>query len=89
MGEVIGLAMDAPTLMVAGVVGIAVLGVAWFAVKFWLASTRPADIREIHSPTLDRMNREALEQMMGEEEQEEDEAPEELKKIVPGENGGE
>jgi hypothetical protein len=69
------------------VVGIAVLGVAWFALRFWLASTRPPNIREIETPALDRLNREALEAMGKGEKEEDEEAPEGLKKVVPEEPG--
>jgi hypothetical protein len=73
-------------LTVVAVVGIALMGVAWFAIKFWLASTRPADIKEVQTPKLDQLNREALE-AMGDDEEEDEEAPEGLKDVVeePGE----
>ena len=80
-----------PTMWtVMAVVGIALLGVAWFALKFWLASTRPADIKEVQTPNLDRMNREALEALGEEEEDADEEAPEGLKDVVeePGESRG-
>jgi len=73
-------------------VACAVLGVAYFAVRFWLISTRPANIRDVPTPTLDRLNREALEHMAKEtaeedeaetEALEEEEAPEGLKMVVP------
>jgi hypothetical protein len=73
-------------------VACAVLGVVYFAVRFWLISTRPANIQDVPTPTLDRLNREALEHMAQEsleEEQEEtealeqEEAPEGLKMVVP------
>jgi hypothetical protein len=80
--------MDGTTLAVAGGVGVAVLGVIYFGIRFWLISTRPADIREVETPNLDRLNRAALESMgesSGAEEEGdgEDEAPAELKSIVP------
>jgi hypothetical protein len=50
-------------------------------VKFWLASTRPADIREVQTPTLDRLNQRAL-AALGDEEEDEEEAPEGLKDAV-------
>ena len=78
------LAFTSGWLMVAGVVAIAVLGVAGFGLRFWLASTRPADIKEISTPRLDRLNQQALERMArGGDEEEEEEAPEDLKKVVP------
>lgn len=66
---------------VVGIVGLAILGVAWFAVKFWLASTRPADIKEVQTPTLDRLNQRAL-AALGEDDEDEDEAPEGLRQAV-------
>jgi hypothetical protein len=68
-------------------VGIALLGVAWFALRFWLASTRPPNIREIQTPALDRLNREALEAMGKEEAEDDEEAPEGLRKLIPEEPG--
>jgi uncharacterized membrane protein YqiK len=77
-------------LLIAGVVAITVLGVAWFAIRFWLASTRPVDIQEIKTPNLDRLNRQALEGLGGDDEEEEDdEAPDGLKNVVPGESADE
>jgi hypothetical protein len=73
-------------------VACVVLGVAYFGIRFWLISTRPADIRDIPTPTLDRLNMRALEHMGSEtvEEDEEEtealeneEAPEGLKSVVP------
>ena len=77
-------------LTVVVVVGIAIMGVVWFGLKFWLASTRPADIKEVQTPNLDRMNREALEALGEEEEDADEEAPEGLKDVVeePGESRG-
>jgi hypothetical protein len=75
-------------------VACAVLGVVYFAVRFWLVSTRPADIRDIPTPALDRLNQAALERMGSEtleEDEEETEAledeepPEGLKAVVPEE----
>lgn len=71
--------------LVVGVVGVAVLGVAWFAIRFWLASTRPADIQEVPTPTLDRLNRAALEGLGGDDEEDDEDAPEGLRDVVPGE----
>ncbi len=72
-------------LTVVVVVGIAVLGGAWFALRFWLASTRLPKIREIQTPALDRLNQEALEAIGKGEEEEDEEAPEGLRKVVPRE----
>jgi hypothetical protein len=74
-------------LTVIGIVGIALMGVAWFALKFWLASTRPPDIKEIRTPNLDRLNQQALEAMGTEGDDEDDDAPEGLKDVVPEDDG--
>lgn len=69
-------------------VALAVLGVAWFALRFWLASTRPANIQEVHTPRLNRLNQNALERMArgDDDDDEDDEAPPEaLKAAAPPE----
>lgn len=69
----LALEMDSTTMgMIAGV-GLATLAVAYFGIKFWLVSTRPPAIPDVHTPTVDRLNRSALEHM-AEETLEEDEA---------------
>jgi hypothetical protein len=65
------------------IVGIALMGVVWFALKFWLASTRPPNIQEIRTPNLDRINQQALEVMGRQEEDDDDDVPEGLKDVVP------
>ena len=65
--------MDSSTLLVVAVVAIAVMGAVWFGIKFWLTSTRPANIRDVSTPALDRLNRAALEGTIPPEEQEEEE----------------
>lgn len=89
--------MGGGTLAVIAGVGVLVLGVAYFGVKFWLVSTRPVDLKDVPTPALDRLNRRALEHMAEEtvEEDEaetaalaEEEAPAELKKVVPEEGKG-
>jgi hypothetical protein len=65
--------MDSSTLLVVAAVAIAVMGAVWFGLRFWLASTRPADIEEVDTPTIDRLNREALERGSGEEEGDDEE----------------
>jgi hypothetical protein len=72
---------------VAVIVAIALMGVAWFALRFWLASTRPPNIRDIQTPALDRLNREALETMASGGDQDDAEAPQGLKDVVPPERG--
>ncbi len=80
---------SAGLLTVVVVVAIVLMGVAWLALRFWLASTRPPGIRDIRTPLLDRLNRTALEARSGKEEEEDDmEAPEGLKKVVPEKRGG-
>jgi hypothetical protein len=96
-GGTTGLQEDAAMMYaVVAAVACAVLGVVYFAIRFWLVSTRPADIRDIPTPTLDRLNREALERMGAEtveedeeetEALEEEEAPEGLRTVVPQEEG--
>jgi membrane protein required for beta-lactamase induction len=82
---------DAPPAMgfwtVAVVVGIALLGVVWFALRFWLASIRPPKIQDIRTPALDRLNRRALEAMGREDQPEDEEPPKGLKDVVPPEPG--
>ena len=64
--------MDSSTLLVVAVVAIAVMGAVWFGIKFWLTSTRPANIRDVSTPALDRLNRAALEGTIPPEEDEEE-----------------
>jgi len=93
----IDMAPDGSTLAVIAAVGIGVLGAIYFGIRFWLVSTRPADIRDIETPNLDRLNREALEKLGAQshdqdesraegidedEEEENDDAPEGLKSLV-------
>jgi len=88
----LGFEFNAANTLVIAVVGIVVLGVAYFALRFWLVSTRPADIREVETPSLDRLNQSALEHMGDDPPDEEEldaqaleneEAPEGLKSAVP------
>lgn len=78
---VLAFEMTTTTLAVIAIVGIAMLGVAWFGVKFWLAFTRPPDIKEIRTPNLDRINQQAL-AGLGDEDEEDEEAPEDLQKAA-------
>jgi len=80
-------ASDSTFWLVLGVVALAVLGVVWFGVRFWIASTRPADIKDIPTPTLDRLNRAALEGFGSDEDDDED-APEGLRDVMPEEKPG-
>jgi hypothetical protein len=76
-------------LTVIVIVGIALMGVVWFALRFWLASTRPPNIKDIRTPKLDRLNQQALEAMGNEGEDEDEEAPEGLKDVVPEDHSDE
>ena len=92
--SILALAMDDPTLIVIVVVGIGLLGVIYFGVRFWLVSTRPPQIPDVPTPNIERRNRQALEHM-AEETAEEDEAetramenedsPADLKAVIPEE----
>jgi hypothetical protein len=86
------LGMSPETLGIIAGVGIGTLAVAYFGIRFWLVSTRPPQLQDVHTPVVDRLNRNALEHM-AEETAEEDEAetqalqdeesPDDLKAIVP------
>jgi hypothetical protein len=86
------LAMDNTTWGIIAGVGLASLVMVYFGIRYWLVSTRPAAIQDVHTPTVDRLNRQALEHM-AEETLEEDEAetaalqdeepPADLKAVVP------
>ena len=91
--------MDSTGYLIAAVVAVAVLGAVWFGVRFWLASTRPADIKDVQTPALDRLNRRALERAAverddAEEDEDEvefddedgdDEVPKGLTDVIPEE----
>lgn len=49
----------------AGIVGggVAVLVVVWFALRYWIATTQDPNIKDIPTPTIDRLNEQALEHM--------------------------
>ncbi len=91
-GFFLAFALDGTTLAVLAAVGIAVLGFVYFGIRFWIVSTRPANIRDVPTPNLDRLNQQALERLgnvtLEEDEEEtaalqEEEAPEALKSIIP------
>src|ERR1700761_1530370 len=91
-GSLLAFTFDGSTLAVVGAVGIAVLGIIYFGIRFWIVSTRPADIRDVPTPNLDKLNQKALERWGSvtlEEDEEEtaalddEDAPEELKSIIP------
>ena len=82
-------AIDSQTLAVGAVVGVAVLGVVYFAVRFWLVSTRPPAIGDVRTPNLDRLNQEALERMGEatsqegiEEAETDDDVPQALQRVI-------
>ena len=81
--------MESTTVLVAAVVAVAVLGVVWFAVRFWLASTRPADIKVVDTPNLDRLNRAALEGAVVDEDEEDEEEEDETANDDDDENADE
>lgn len=71
--------LDGSSLTVVAVVGIAILGVAYFALRFWLVSTRPPNIQDVRTPNLDRLNQDALAHLGDDEDEDDDEAPAELR----------
>ncbi len=72
---------DLSPMVIVAIVGVAILGAAYFAVRFWLVSTRPPNIKDVQTPNLDRINRDALAHLGDEDEEEDDdEAPAELRK---------
>ncbi len=44
-------------------VGVAVLALTWFALRYWIATTQEPHIKDIPTPNVDRLNSEALEHM--------------------------
>jgi hypothetical protein len=88
------LKLDAPSLAIVAGIAVAALVIIYFAIRFWLASTRPPGIQDVKTPTLDRMNLGALQHMAGESSEQDaqetealknEEAPEDLKAVVPPE----
>ena len=80
--------------MVAIIAGVSVAGlvIVFFAVKFWLMTTRPAAINDVATPTLDRRNLAELAHMAGESPEEnekeiealqDEDAPADLKAVIP------
>jgi hypothetical protein len=87
----LALEVDQTTMGIIAGVGAATLAVAYFGIRFWLVSTRPPAIPDVKTPTVDRLNRSALEHMaeetLEEDEEEtaalqEEEPPPDLKAIV-------
>ena len=56
-----GIAQNWKLALAAG--GVALLLLAWFAVRWWIAVTRQPRIKDIPTPHLDRLNEQALEMM--------------------------
>lgn len=86
------LALDQITLAVGAGVGVAALIMIFFAVKFWLVTTRPVATHDVATPALDRLNAQALEHMAGETAEEDEaerealeneDAPSDLKAALP------
>jgi hypothetical protein len=77
------------SVIIASAVGLLII--VWGGVRFWVGTTRPAAIKEVHTPTLDRMNESALAQFAktedeeGAEEAESNDAPADLLAVVPKE----
>ena len=68
--------------------GVAILVVVWFALRYWIATTHDPNIKEIPTPTIDRMNQEALEHMDLDPEvqaalADSEPAPDDLLELVP------
>ena len=57
------LAMNSQTWAEISGGALAFVVLVWFALRYWIASTRDPYINEIPTPTIDRMNHSALEKM--------------------------
>ena len=71
---------------------VAILILTWGCVRFWLVVTRPPKIKDVPTPTLDRMNEQALSHMGPEgdgDQIEDDNAPSDLLAAVPEEEAKE
>ncbi len=73
--------------------GVAVLVVVWFALRYWIATTHKTNIKDIHTPTVDRLNAEALEHMDLDPEvqaalADSEPAPDDLLDIIPKDGKG-
>jgi hypothetical protein len=94
LGTITALAVDNETLAIIAGVGVGVMIMVFFGLRFWLVSTRPAAIQDVATPQLDQLNRKALEHMAGETLEEDEaetnalaneEAPQDLKAVLPPE----
>ena len=76
--------LDTQTTAVITGVTLAVLMVCWFALRFWIISTRPPKISDIPMPEIDRLNRRALESLAQghNETEEDDEIPADLREVA-------
>src|SRR2546430_1515130 len=54
-------AIDNETLAIIAGVGVGILLMVFFGLRFWLNSTRPPAIADVPTPKLDQLNRQALE----------------------------
>lgn len=65
---------------------VAILILTWGGVRFWLVVTRPPQIKDVHTPTLDHMNQQALAHMGADgdgDQIEDDNPPADLLSAVP------
>ncbi len=72
--------------------GVAALVIVWFALRYWIASTHDPKIKDIPTPTVDRLNTEALEHMDLDPEVQaalsaSEPAPDDLLDLVPKDDG--
>ncbi len=86
------LAVGSTTWAIVGGVGVVLLGVGWFAARYWSSLGTGADTENVPTPTLDRINRDALSKIGDETPEEEAErlaaveeepAPDDLAAVVP------
>ena len=63
---VVAISQNAWAVILAG--AVAVLVIAWFALRFWITVTHDSHSNEISTPTIDQMNAAALEGMNDPEE---------------------
>ena len=71
--------------------GVAVLVLVWFALRYWITTTHDPNIKDIPTPTIDRLNQQALEHMDEDPEvraalADSEPAPDDLLAFVPKED---
>jgi hypothetical protein len=80
------------SIIIAALVAAVVFG--WFGLRYWLAVTRPAAIKEVETPRINRMSAAALDHMVGEsaedaeaelEAMRHEAAPDDLLAVIPPE----